>query len=315
MTQRIRLYAALLAAPLLGYLVLHATPAAADTVACTQLGTLPATISAPGVYCLNANFSQDFTTAAVTIAASNVVLDCNDHVVTQAGTSAVSGVFVHNRSLVTVRNCGLNGFGRGITYLETHAGYSRNHRVTGNDVRRSRLVGIQVAGSGSVIEDNRVSENIGGAAAYTFGILLSSAWPTGVGNVIRNNLVTYIAPSLYVRIAGIYVLDVDNTLIVGNTITALFPPAGQGVYGIVGSPGSLGNAAVDNTVLSAIGDPPGQALPISYGGANYGGIRFDADLDATRRNLCRGNVVGHFISNILAESATVGCAKDANIEF
>jgi parallel beta-helix repeat protein len=311
-----RLVLATLAAPLLLLAALHSRPAAAETLTCTQINSLPTTISAPGHYCINAHFAAVFTTAAVNINSSNVVFDCNDHVITQAGTAAVSGFYVNNKSQVTIRNCVVVGFGRGISYFETLAGYSKNNRVANNDVRKSKIVGIQMAGSANVVENNHVSENQGASGnQYTYGILLSSYGDSGVGNVIRKNVITDIAPSLYVRVTGIYLLDVDNTAVIDNTISALFPPLDLGVYGIVGSSTVLGTAAVNNHILSSIGNPPGGGGGISYGGASYDGILFDADTSASTHNVCRGNVVGHFVSNITAESALAGCYKDGNTEF
>ena len=84
---------------------------------------------------------------------------------------------------------------------------------------------------------------------------------------------------------------------------------------VVASSTSLGNAAVNNTVLSATGSPPGGGGGITYGGAHYDGIRFDAAPSATNRNVCRGNVVGHFTSNIRIEGPADGCVKDLNTEF
>jgi parallel beta-helix repeat protein len=304
-----------LLAPLL-LLVSWAPPAAAETLTCTNIGALPYTIASAGHYCLNSNFAGAYAANAITINASNVVLDCNDHSITQTGTAAVNGIYAANKSLVTVRNCAVVNFSRGIALFETGAGLSRNNRAAGNEVRKSKLAGILMSGSANVVENNRVTENTGGGVDYTYGILLSSFGSAGVGNVLRQNIVTNIAPSLYKRVTGIYLLDVQNTAIIGNTVSALFPPVDLGVYGIVGSEGSLGNAAVNNTVLAATGSPPGGGGGITYGGASYNGILFDGNYTSTNRNVCRGNVVGHWVSNIVLETAgTVGCVKDLNTEF
>jgi parallel beta-helix repeat protein len=304
-----------LACPLLlAVATLAPAPAAAETTVCTGLPTLPVTISTAGTYCLNKNFSQSFAAAAIIINAHNVVLDCNDHYINNT-TGGVTGVYASNRSGVTVRNCNITNFGRGIAFFESVDGASRNNVIVNNAVDKSRLAGIQVAGTANLIQDNRVSENLGGASSYTYGILVSSYLGTGVGNVVRNNTVTNMAPSLYVRVTGIYLLDVDNTAVLGNTISSLYPPLDLGVYGIVGSTTVLGTAAVGNTVLAATGGPPGGGGGITYGGASYDGIRFDADPDTFNRNVCRDNVVGHWVSNILTESATVGCYKEQNTEF
>jgi parallel beta-helix repeat protein len=296
-------------------LLLPAAPASAETLTCTNVTVLPTTISAAGLYCLNADFSAAYVASPVTINGSNVVLDCNDHTITNSGAGAPNGITVNNQSQVTVRNCNLNGFGRGITYYETVLNTSRNNRIERNDVRRSKTAGIQVGGTANVIEGNRVSENVGPPTGPTYGILVQSAGNAGVGNVVRNNTVTNIAPATAVPIYGIYLLDVDNTAVIGNTVSALFPPSGQTANGIWGGLNALGNAAVGNTVMAATGPPPGGGGGLVYDGTDLNGIRFTADPDTVNRNACRNNVVGHFNVDILGETATNGCVKDANTEF
>jgi parallel beta-helix repeat protein len=301
----------------LGLLAIPAGPAAAETLTCTNVASLPTTISVAGHYCLNANFSAAFVASPVTINTSNVVLDCNDHTITQTGTGAPNGITVNNQSNVTVRNCAINGFGRGIAFYETVVNTSRNNRIEHNDVRKSKVAGIQVGGSANLIEANRVSENVGPPSPQTtYGILVNSAGNAGVGNVIRNNIVTNIAPGNYNAIYGIYLLDVDNSVVQGNTISALFPPLDMSTYGIWGGLNSLGTAAIKNTVLSSTGAPPGGGDPdISYGGGQYSGVYFSADPDTYNRNVCRDNVVGHWYINVQVETTTLGCAKHFNTEF
>ena len=292
-----------------------AAPAAAETLTCTNIASLPTTITVPGLYCLNANFSGAYPSTALAINTSNVVLECNDHTITYTGTGGPNGIAGTNRSQVTVRNCNVSGFGRGIALGETVAGASRNNRIERNDVRGSKTIGIEIAGSANIIEGNRISENSGPATGATYGILVESAGNAGVGNVVRNNTITNIAPATAVTIYGIYLLDVDNTALIGNTISALFPPTATSANGIWGGLNALGNAAVGNTVMAATGPPPGGGGGLTYDGTDLNGIRFTADPDTLNRNACRANVVGHFNVDILAESATNGCVKDANTEF
>lgn len=297
--------------------LLRGGSAGAETLTCTELSTLPATISSSGHYCLNANFSQVFAASPISINTNQVVLDCNDHAITQTGTGTppVNGINIVNRTNVTVRNCNVINFTRGIAISETAAGASRNNRIEHNDIRKARIAGIQVGGSASIIEGNRISDNLGGSYPYTYGILVNSFGAQGVGNVVRNNIITNIAPNIYVRVTGIYLLDVHNTAVKDNVISAMFPPRDLGVYGIVGSPTTLGTAAIGNTILSATGGPPAGGGGLTYDGASYDGIRFDAAPSANNHNVCRSNTVGHFISNITAETGSVGCITDSNTAF
>ena len=296
--------------------LLRAAPAGAETLTCTDITALPFTISASGHYCLNKNFTIAFASgaAAVNVNANNVVLDCNNHFVINTGTAGATGVYASNKSQVTVRNCGVQGFTRGIAFFESTGGASRSNVIEHNDVRKSKLAGIQVAGASNIIDGNRITENAGSTSTYTYGILLSSADSLGSGNVISNNVISNIAPNVYVRVAGIQLLDVQNTTVQGNNISAMYPPLDLGVYGIVGSGSVLGSNVIGNTILSATGNPSAGGGGISYGGASYDGIRFDATVSSSNHNVCRDNVVGHFISDINGET-TVGCVKDSNTEF
>jgi hypothetical protein len=306
--------ASLVAPALLALAALVPAPAAAETLTCTNITVLPYTISAPGHYCLNQNFTAAYAAPAILVNANNVVLDCNDHFINNSS-GGVTGVYASNRQQVTVRNCGLTNFGRGIAFFETTAGASRNHHVLNNRVLRPRLAGIQVAGTANLIENNRISDIVGGSAGTTFGVLVTSFDGNGVGNVVRNNTITASAPALYVNIIGVYLLAVDNSAVIGNTISGLFPPLDKTAQGIVAYTDVLGTAAVGNTVLAVTGNPPGGGGGISYGGGSTDGIRFEADPDTNNRNACRFNVVGHWQTNILPESATIGCVKDGNTEF
>jgi hypothetical protein len=306
--------ATVLAPAFVALAALAPAPAAAETLTCNTISSLPTTISLPGHYCLHQNFSAAYATPAIVINASNVVLDCNDHYVNNTSGS-VTGIYAVNRQNVTVRNCGITNFSRGIAFFETVAAGSRANLITGNRILRARLAAIQVGGTANIVEHNRISDQLGGSASYSYGVLVTSFDGNGVANIIRNNAITHWAPSLYVRPVAIYFNDVDNNVVAHNTISGLFPPLDMTADGIVASPTVLGTAAVGNTVLAVTGNPPGGGGGINYGGGSISGIRFEAVPDATRRNVCRFNVVGHWTSNITAESGTGGCVKDGNTEF
>ena len=52
----------------------------AETINCTNITTLPATISTPGIYCLKQDESTAIESgAAIAITANNVTLDCNGY--------------------------------------------------------------------------------------------------------------------------------------------------------------------------------------------------------------------------------------------
>jgi hypothetical protein len=299
------------------------TGARAETLQCTELASLPATITAPGHYCLNKNFYQVFTTAAVNIAADNVVLDCNDHVVAQTGANAITGVYANNRKQVTVRNCVLIGFGRGIGFFESAAGLSRGNRILRNTIRRPGVTGVQVAGSTNLVEDNHISCNRGsGSANTTYGILISSVGDAGDGNVVRHNTVAAMSPEYVVDVVGIYLLDVDGTVVIDNSVHGLYSDTNRTRYGLVGSEGAQGSLAVGNRLSgwflgSSSGDPISPCGPAYNNSLERSdvGIRFDADADPGSHNACVGNLVDGFKAPVLAEGPAGGCVMDGNILY
>jgi hypothetical protein len=296
-------------------LLVPGIPAAhAETLTCTDVPTLPATLSAPGHYCLNKNFSQVFTSAAVNIAASNVVLDCNDHTVTQTGLSGVSGVYASNRSQLIVQGCRLNGFGRGISLFETAVGQSQGNQILDNAVRGAQLAGIQVAGSSNVIDDNHVSGNVGSPAqASSYGIFVTSFGNAGTGNQVRHNLVSRFIPNASVYPIGIYVADSEGNTIADNVVESLWAPQGRVAYGIYGNINVRNTIAVRNHVTAADGLPPSGSQV--YGGASNVGILFDGPVSSLAHNLCRENNVGHWITDVPTDSEQGGCLKLDNLEY
>ena len=170
--------------------------ARAETTLCKSIDALPAVITAQGSYCLASDLATGIKSGnAITIAANNVTLDCNGFklggLAAGAGTQAV-GIGAMNRSNVTVRNCHVRGFlvGIGLDVDETLPAPPRGHLVESNRLDGNRRRGISVAGDGSVVRGNLVSET----GASTLPV-------TGIGIVVQygtdviDNLVTGVRPS------------------------------------------------------------------------------------------------------------------------
>jgi parallel beta-helix repeat protein len=291
------------------------------TSVCIAIATLPTTISVPGHYCLDKDFRQYFARNAVEVLVDDVLIDCNGHAIGPVDNSAyypATGIVSYNHARVTVRNCTLENFHVGIAFHETEYGKSLGNRATGNLVRRSRLAGILVSGSGNVVDGNRITENLGNlnsAGPVTYGIwLMGGSGYRATGNVVRGNHVAGIVPFAYVDVVGIQLSDVTGTALSGNHVAALFPPRGHTASGIVADAGVRGTSASGNTVLAATSTTPPPA-PLPYDGTSPYGIRFLAFPTQDAHNVCHDNIVGHFASNILAESPTGGCIKAQNSEF
>jgi hypothetical protein len=128
------------------------------------IDALPANIVAPGTYCLAQNLSTaNNSVAAIGIDADNVILDCNGFRIdgTGLGTGVtVGGIIAPDHSNVTIRNCHIRGFKRGIHLYNTGGSPSQRHVVEDNRIELSRAIGIQVEGNGSVIRRNQVLNTI-----------------------------------------------------------------------------------------------------------------------------------------------------------
>jgi len=282
-----------------------AWPAAAraETTACTVLDTFPATINAPGHYCLEADVSGAFVQPPVLILADDVVLDCNGHrlrhTALDSSTAGINSRNSHDR--ITVRNCLVDGFYYGIS-LEGYTGDGvRGSTISGNTIVRSRIYGIQVNGSDNLIEDNLVTEIRGDISGNPSGIVVNSFNNDGAGNVIRNNTITNIKPATTASsfTQGIVFFNLRNTTVEGNHVSGLFARAGNGSIAITGS-GTSGAAITGNTILTV---PYPAASP--YDGNSYYGVYITGSAQEQATNVCRDNVVGHF--NI----PYYGCVQDA----
>jgi len=296
-----------------GGLVLCAPGAArAETTACTVVDSLPAVLSEPGRYCLDADLAiAGSAVDAVQITASDVVLDCNEHRLL-GSTAANTGVGVRIGSAaarVVVRHCRIEGFGNGI-YTDWVADTApRAVRVQGNTVVGPIWTGIWVSGSGNLVEGNRISALRGGASGpYTTGIFLDGAPGVAAGNVVRGNEVrafrpTYPTVDEYNLSMGIQATYQQGLVVEDNTVVGLLARTGGGVYGI--TTGHAVNTLMrGNVVLSA---PVPQAAPLD--GGNWVGLFLQGTVEEQATNQCADNTVGHFNSNI------VGCGSAVDTQF
>jgi hypothetical protein len=286
-------------------LALGVVPAAhAETTACLGVGPLPATISAPGHYCLGADVDvPGDDTYAITITASDVVLDCNDRRLRSTSTSSSTiGVYVFNQAWrVDVRNCRVEGFGTGIRAEYTIDDQPRVLRIQGNRIARSHGSGIAAFGSGILIEGNHIVESLGSESRNPVGIQMSGhSGGIATGNVVRNNTVTNFKPDFpgpSNLTIGIQFAYQQGIVVEGNTVAGLYARTGTGVYGMTGA----GTEAMmrGNTVLSS---PP---LAAPFDGSNYTGFFLQGTAEEQATNVCVDNRVGHFNSNL------AGCGTQA----
>lgn len=225
--------------------VLTIPPLRAETVACTSVTSLPATISTQGVYCLKSNLVTSMGTDhnAITIRADNVTLDLNgwrvDGQAAGSGTLAV-GIFSEAANVI-IKNGIVRGFSYGI-YL-----YGRGALVRDMLVDQNTFVGVYVAGGmGVVIEHNRVIDTGGSTAtpnSSAYGIFAESLSNYAT---ISNNIVSGLTAMGNGDEYGIKALGLGST-VRDNVVSDTARPTGRGIsYGIYQSRGSAVNNIVSN---------------------------------------------------------------------
>jgi hypothetical protein len=186
----------------------------AETVHCTPISTLPATIATEGVYCLQGNLaSASVYGSAIQIVANNVTLDLNGW--TLDGRAAGTATWAYGISSlgdsVTVKNGTVRGFLEGVRMdgagalvedllvdqVTVHAIVCTNR---GAVVRHNRVtntggstiggtvwaIGIVVNTREALVEDNLVSGLRAPSPGEEVGIALYGAQATARRNVVMN---------------------------------------------------------------------------------------------------------------------------------
>ena len=223
------------------------TPAKAETTRCTEITSLPATITTQGAYCLHKDLSTNVNSgAAIEIKTNNVTLDCNGWKVggLSAGISTnARGIYAWNRQNITIRNCGVRGFHIGI-----NIGGGAGHLIEDNRVDNSTIIGMVLRGDAITARRNRIIDTGGRLdSAYSVGISLS-----GTGTSISDNQVVNVTVTGSSSGNG-YVYGISFTgtghEIARNQLINLIPAGAGGAYGTVG--GGSGSSLRDNTAINS----------------------------------------------------------------
>ena len=234
-----------------GLAVLALSAAArAETINCTVM-TLPLTITAPGIYCLNA--AANVAGNAIMISADDVVIDLNGQAITGNGGGVGIQSTAENR--ITVRNGTVRRFGYGVALGNAGTGDSlvvEHMRVEDSDgtgiqvigraavVRHNKLInnggtpgpgaryGINVSGPGSHVHDNEVVDTGIGAPGEVDGIRVAFA----AGSVVQRNVVSNSAAAgPFSR--GILFIRATQSAAVGNRVNGFANGivfSGSGIY-------------------------------------------------------------------------------------
>ena len=208
-------------------LALVSSPALAQdsTNPCTAyITSIPYDINSPGHYCLKANLTTD-SFRGVNIQSSDVTLNCRNRSMTTTVRSPGSDgiVIMGELSNVTVQNCQVNNFDRGINgnYRGT------NLQVLNNHVDNAISSGISVWGNETRVVNNRVTNTQHLPDQQSVGINLLPFEPetSAVGQELINNVVAGSRGNN--QIIGIQISGATAPRVVNNHVIDL-QPAGSG---------------------------------------------------------------------------------------
>ncbi len=189
--------------------------------ACSQISSLPVTISESGTYCLSGDIhvqTYDAQTYGllIRITADNVTLDLNGYQILGYGNHVSKGVQSIGSNVV-IKNGGLANMSTGI--IIKHDSLVENvklHDISGN--------GIIVSGSNTTVRNNIIN-GLGGSDATSNTVGISAGSTTGgTGNVIANNVITGIYnPNQNGKASGILISHGGHTFVENNYIKANIP--------------------------------------------------------------------------------------------
>jgi hypothetical protein len=209
------------------------------------IDTLPATISTQGVWCLHKDLSTNITSGkAITIAANNVTIDCNDFKLggLAAGPgSLATGIYAFDRQNATIRHCNVRGFYYGVVL----GGIGAGHLVEDNRLDNNLGLGIYVEGGNSLVRRNRVYDTGG----YTGPYADSSMGIFAEGDIIDNIVAGVFADLSGGLLKGIEVRGSGNrvkgNVVSGFSLTATTGGASSAIgINAYGSPGFIAGNSV-----------------------------------------------------------------------
>lgn len=229
--------------------LLVAFHARAETLTCTEIQTIPATITTSGTYCLSRNLATNqLGGGGVLINASNVRLDCNHHSISNLNASNEDvGIASGGKKNVVVENCQINGFQEGI-HFDTR---SYNVMIRNNTVQNAQTYGILIWGSKVQVVGNSVLDTryVSTTRDYNQGIYLAPYAPGQYSRdvIVRGNRVLGVTGT-----SSLQAIRVDmayTPIIQGNHVSSLVPKTGGTAYAIMVD--AINPLIAGNTLMSA----------------------------------------------------------------
>jgi len=236
------------------FALVSAPGARAEVNNCTQITSLPTTITTQGTYCLKADLSTALASgAAITVATNNVILDCNQFKIggLAAGlTTTATGVTAVGRNNLVIRNCNIRGFRYGV-FINGGAGHViEDNRMDGNTFMGAGIFDAD----GTIIRRNHVVDTGGSLPINSFpsGAAYGIGLQNGVGGIMEDNSVVSVAGTAGSNgtTAGILVFN-TNAIVRRNGVMSVIPP-GTGPGHAVSFVSSARGTAVDNVLINPV---------------------------------------------------------------
>lgn len=250
------------------------------------IDTVPATVTAQGTWCLRHDLSTAIASGnAITVAASNVTIDCNDFKVggLAAGVgTAAHGIHVDGRFNSTIRNCNVRGFAYGIVATADGGG----HLVEHNSLDGNTEMAIIVTSPGSTIRGNRILDTGGSTTDVGFAYGIYAMRGTDVLDNTVNGVAAMPTDGGYATAYGIFAHDNGDATVAGNRVRGLAASGAGSSYAIY-TQNSDGLIARDNDLQGS-------------------GVAGSVGVYCTNKSTARDNVIAGFSTGI------EGCLSDGN---
>ena len=211
-------------------------------------------ITTPGYYELNQSITSANT--CLTIAASDVEIDCKGHTIeyantgtaTRFGIDVVLGtVFLNN---ITIRNCyinkpsALNTAGYGIRMQRTSNSFIINNTIQTNGTTNNYGIYLFTACENNLIENNTI--NASGNTIGSVGVYLSTQ---SNNNTLRNNIISGRGTATS---HSVYIYASDNNLLENNSLlgySSYLDNTDSDIYNVFLSTGSKYNVIRNNSLF------------------------------------------------------------------
>ena len=289
----------------------------AETIGCTAITTLPATITVQGIYCLTGDLGTSILSGnAITIATNNVTIDLNGHKIgglaAGPGTQA-NGIYALDRTNINLRNGTIRGFYYGVYVMDdsTYHDGSGGHVIENLRADYNTYAGLFVSGIGNIIRSNQVV-NTGGSTVFSGaaarGIMV---WGRGA-RVLNNDVIGTTAQGVGYQAFGIDVWSGGGSVVENNRVAETISPAGPAWAISVGTSDSsaVSGNRIGNSTVS------GGSYGIFFQGSDFVTAR-DNSISKMGFGIDFSSATGVYMNNVVlgavsGQSYTGGTAAGTN---